>query len=59
MKQKDRFKNFDDEVRELVLSFENTILKGKSQFFDVDEMEIKDGHLKVLGPNTDPQTLTY
>lgn len=40
MKQKDRFKNFDDEVRELVLSFENTILKGKSQFFDVDEMEI-------------------
>lgn len=38
--QKDRFNNFDDEVRELVLDFENTILKGKSQFFDVDEMEI-------------------
>ena len=38
--KKDRFNNFDDEVRELVLDFENTVLKGKSQFFDVDEMEI-------------------
>ena len=38
--KKDRFNNFDNEVRELVLDFENTVLKGKSQFFDVDEMEI-------------------
>lgn len=38
--KKDRFHNFDDEVRDLVIDFENTILKGKSQFFDVDEMEI-------------------
>lgn len=38
--KKDRFDNFDEEVRELVLDFENTVLKGRSQFFDVDEMEI-------------------
>lgn len=37
---KDRFKDFDEEVRDLVLSFENTVLKDKPQFFDVDEMEI-------------------
>lgn len=37
---KDRFNNFEDEVRDLVLDFENTVLKGKNQFFDVDEMEI-------------------
>jgi tetratricopeptide (TPR) repeat protein len=40
MMKKDRFHNFDDEVRNLVLDFENTVLKGKTQFFDVDEMEI-------------------
>lgn len=38
--KKDRFHNFDDEVRELVLDFENTVLRGESQFFDVDELEI-------------------
>lgn len=38
--KKDRFHNFDNEVRDLVLDFENTVLKGKTQFFDVDEMEI-------------------
>ncbi|MBR1550417.1 MAG: tetratricopeptide repeat protein [Bacteroidales bacterium] len=38
--KKDRFHNFDDEVRDLVLDFENTVLKGRTQFFDVDEMEI-------------------
>ena len=38
--KKDRFHNFDDEVRDLVLDFENTVLKGKTQFFDVDELEI-------------------
>lgn len=37
---KDRFNNFDDEVRELVLDFENTVLQGETQFFDADEMEI-------------------
>lgn len=38
--KKDRFNNFDDEVRNLVLDFENTVLRGESQFFDVDELEI-------------------
>lgn len=38
--QKDRFNNFDEEVRELVLAFEDTVLKGKNHFFDVDELEI-------------------
>ena len=38
--KKDRFKDFDDEVRELVLDFENTVLRGENQFFDADEMEI-------------------
>lgn len=40
MMKKDRFNNFDDEVRSLVLDFENTVLNGKNQFFDVDELEI-------------------
>ncbi len=38
--KKDRFNNFDDEVRELVLDFENTVLKGQARFFDVDELEV-------------------
>ena len=38
--KKNRFENYDDEVRELVLDFENTVLRGESQFFDVDELEI-------------------
>lgn len=37
---KDRFKDFDDDERNLVLSFENTVLRGRMQFFDVDELEI-------------------
>lgn len=40
MKARDRFHDFDDEVRSLVLDFENTVLRGESQFFDVDELEI-------------------
>jgi hypothetical protein len=28
--KKDRFKDFDDEVRELVLDFENTVLRGEN-----------------------------
>ena len=38
--KKDRFKDYDDEVRSLVLDFENTVLKGESQFFDADELEV-------------------
>jgi tetratricopeptide (TPR) repeat protein len=36
----DRFTDHDDETRELVLDFERTVLRGDSQFFDVDELEI-------------------
>lgn len=36
----DRFKDYDDEVRDNVLEFENTVLKGDNQFFDVDQLEI-------------------
>ena len=38
--KKNRFGNFDSEVRDLVLLFERTILKGQQQFFDLDELEI-------------------
>ncbi len=38
--KKDRFDSYDDEVRELVLDFERTVLKGGMQFFDVDELEM-------------------
>ena len=37
---KDRFQDFDEEERQLVLDFENTVLKGGMQFFDVDELEV-------------------
>lgn len=37
---KNRFNDFDDEERQLVLDFENTVLKGGMQFFDVDELEV-------------------
>lgn len=37
---KDRFNNFDNEVRDLVLDFERTVMKGERQFFDVDELEV-------------------
>ena len=51
----DRFKDFDDEERELVQDFENSVLKGGMQFFDADEMEIIiDYYFEVndLGPLT-------
>lgn len=32
--------DFNDEERQLVIDFENTVLKGKQQFFDIDELEI-------------------
>lgn len=48
---KDKHNNpndFDDEERQLVLDFENTVLRGGQQFFDVDEMEvIMDYYLEV------------
>lgn len=37
---KDRFKDFDEEERQLVLDFENTVLRGGHRFFDVDELEV-------------------
>lgn len=36
----DRFNDFDEEDRQLVLDFENTVLRGGMQFFDVDELEV-------------------
>ena len=35
-----RNNEFDDEERQLVLDFENTVLQGGTQFFDVDELEV-------------------
>lgn len=44
----DRFTDFDDEVKQLVLDFERTVMHGESQFFDVDELEmIIDYYLEV------------
>lgn len=43
----DRFKDFDSDVRQLVLAFEDDS-KGSRQFFDVDELEvIADYYLEV------------
>ena len=36
----DRLNDFDEEDRQLVLDFENTVLRGGMQFFDVDELEV-------------------
>lgn len=36
----DRFNNYDNEVRDLVLDFERTVMHGQPQFFDLDELEI-------------------
>lgn len=35
-----RFTDYDDEVKQLVLDFEHTVMCGKNQFFDADEMEM-------------------
>lgn len=44
----DRFKDYDDEVRDLVQDFERTVMRGQMQFFDVDELEmIIDYYLEV------------
>lgn len=44
----DRFKDYDSEVRDLVLDFERTVMRGGMQFFDVDELEmIIDYYLEV------------
>ncbi|MCR4829079.1 MAG: tetratricopeptide repeat protein [Bacteroidales bacterium] len=37
---KERFKDYDDEVRELVLAFERMQREGRNQYFDTSEMEI-------------------
>lgn len=36
----ERFKDFDEEVRELVLAFERMQREGRNQYFDTSEMEI-------------------
>lgn len=36
-----------------------TAATGAERVVFIDEMEIRDGHLKVFGPDTDPQTLVY
>lgn len=44
----DRFTDFDDEVKQLVLDFERTVMRGESQFYDIDELEmIIDYYLEV------------
>ena len=44
----DRFTDCDDEVRQLVLDFERTVMRGENQFYDVDELEtIIDYYLEV------------
>ncbi len=41
MKQNNNnFNDFDEEDRQLVLDFENTVMQGGMQFFDVDELEV-------------------
>ena len=58
--KKDRFHNFDNEVRDLVLDFGNTVLKGKTQFFDVDEMEIIiDYYFEVNDPKPLERAVQY
>ena len=36
---KDRFKNYDEEVKHLVLEFEKMEKSGERRYFDLDEME--------------------
>ena len=44
----DRFTDFDDEVKQLVLDFERTVMHGEMQFYDIDELEmIIDYYLEV------------
>lgn len=39
-KNKDRFKNYDDDVKHLVLDFERMEKSGEKRYFDLDEMEM-------------------
>ena len=39
-KKKDRFKNYEEDVKHLVLDFESMEESGGSRYFDLDEMEI-------------------
>lgn len=57
----DRFTDFDDEVKQLVLDFERTVMRGETQFYDIDELEmIIDYYLEVddkeplIWPSTSP-----
>ena len=36
----DRFNNYDEQVKQLVMEFEQNNMRGNTQFFDVDEYEI-------------------
>lgn len=56
----DRFSNFDDDIRNLVLHFERTVLSGHPQFFDVDELEtIIDYYLEVADNDPLVQAIVY
>lgn len=47
-------------MRELVLDFENTVLRGESQFFDVDELEIIiDYYFEVNDPKPLEKAVQY
>lgn len=39
-KNKDRFKNYEEDVKQLVLDFERMQRNGERRYFDLDEMEI-------------------
>lgn len=39
-KNKDRFKNYEEDVKQLVLDFERMQKNGERRYFDLDEMEI-------------------
>lgn len=58
--KKDRFNDFDKEVRDLVLDFERTVLKGERQFYDIDELEvIIDYYLEVNDQEPLEQAIRY
>lgn len=55
-----RFANYDDEIRDLVLDFERTVMQGESQFYDVDEFEtIIDYYFEVNDKEPLIQALVY
>lgn len=38
--KKERFDDFDDEIRDLVLDFERKVMNGGMEFYDLDELEM-------------------